>query len=84
MVIMLEKIYILLKYDKILMIFKFSVSQIYPIVMLPDLKITYDKIDRTKTLIRAIYCELVIFLQKINYFRYIPDNESVGGILGWN
>ena len=26
---------------------------------------------------------MVLFLQKINDFRYIPENDIVGSILGW-
>ena len=52
--------------------------------MLPNIKRTYDQIDQIEKQIRALYRELVLFLQYINGFRYIPENESEGGVLGWN
>ena len=56
----------------------------YLIVLLPNLKRTYDLINLMEKLIRALYRKLVLFLQQINDFHYIPENESEGGILGWN
>ena len=56
----------------------------YVIVMLPNIKRTYDQIDQIEKQIRALYRKLVIFLQSINSFRYIPENESKHTVLGWN
>ena len=36
------------KYDIILIIFKCRVSQMYPIVLLPNLKRAYDQIDQIR------------------------------------
>ena len=38
----------MLKYDIILIIFKFGVSQMYLILLLPKLKRTYGQIDQTE------------------------------------
>ena len=46
MVIILKKKGNVLKYDIILIIFKYCVSQMYLIVLLPNLKHTYDQIDQ--------------------------------------
>ena len=45
MEIMLEKKGNMLKYDIIHIVFKCCVSQMYPIVMLPNIKRTYDQIN---------------------------------------
>ena len=31
----------------------------------------------------SLYQELVLFLQSKNCFRYVPDNDTEGDILGW-
>ena len=33
---------------------------------------------------RDLYHELVLFLQSRNCFCYVPENDTEGGILGWN
>ena len=50
------------KYDIIQIIFKCCVSQMYLIVMLPNIKHTYIQIDLIVKYIRALYRELVLFL----------------------
>ena len=61
----------------------FCTSKIYRIVPKTNYKRMYDKRDQIKKLIRDIYQELVLFLKEIHDFLYIPENESVGGIMGW-
>ena len=56
----------------------------YLIVLLPNYKRTYNQIDLIKKQIRALYRELVLFLQSKKIFCYIPENESEQNILGWN
>ena len=43
------------KHDIMLIIFKFYVSKIYLVVLLPNFKHTYDKINQIGKLIRALY-----------------------------
>ena len=38
---------------------------------------------QVKKYIWVLYHELVPFLQSRNCFRYVPENEIEGGILGW-
>ena len=59
------------EYDIIQIIFKCCESEIYLIVLLPNYKRTYDQIDLIKKYIRALYRELVLFLQS-NFLLYIP------------
>ena len=84
MEIMLQKKGNIPKYDIRQIIFKCCVSQMYLIVLLPNIKHRYGQIDLIKKEIRALYRELVLFLRQINGFRYIPENESEGDVLGWN
>ena len=54
------------EYDIIQIIFKCCVSKMYLIVLLPNIKHMYDQIDQIdqiEKLIRALYCELVLFLR---------------------
>ena len=46
MVILLKKKENMSKHDKILIIFKFCVSKMYLIVLLPNIKCTYDQINQ--------------------------------------
>ena len=57
---------------------------IYHAVLIPNYNRTYDQSDQIKKYVRALYSELVLLLQSINIFRYIPDNESEQPVLGWN
>ena len=45
---------------------------------------TDDHINHIDDFIRALYLELVLFLRRIDDFIYIPENESLLDILGWN
>ena len=42
----------------------------------------YKQKKPVKKYVWALYHELVLFLRYINSFRYIPENEIKGGILG--
>ena len=72
------------EYDIIKIILKRCESDMYPILLLPNYKRTYDQIDQIEKLIRALYRELVLFLQSKKSFFYIPDNESKQPVLEWN
>ena len=56
----------------------------YLIVLSPNLKLAYNHIDQIEKRIRVLYSKLVLFLWRIIDFCCIPENESEGGILGWN
>ena len=50
----------MLKYDIIQIKFKYCVSQMYIIVLSPNIKLTYNQINMIKK-IRALYRELILF-----------------------
>ena len=56
----------------------------YFIVQLSNYERTYDQINLFKKIRIGLYHKLVLFLQSINIFHYIPDNEIEQDILGWN
>ena len=53
------------------------------ILMRPIFNPAHKKNKQTKENIWYLYHELVLFLQSRNCFRYVPDNEIKGDILGW-
>ena len=50
------------KHDIMLIIFKYCVSKIYIIVLLPNLKFMDDQNDQIDKYVRALYLKLVLFL----------------------
>ena len=51
--------------------------------MTPIFDKTYKGKKQVKKYIWVIHHKLVLFLQSRNYFRYVPENEIKGGVLGW-
>ena len=54
----------------------------YFIVLIPIFDPTYKEQKKVKKYVQALYHKLVLFLQSSNCFRYVPENEIKGDILG--
>ena len=52
--------------------------------MWPIFNTTYKGKIQVEIYMWAVHHELVLFQQSRNYFRYVPENETEGEILGWN
>ena len=55
----------------------------YLIVLIPIFDTMYKGKKQVKIYMWALHQELVLFLQIMNCFRYVPDNDIEGDILGW-
>ena len=51
--------------------------------MIPNLDTMYKVKQHVEIYMWALHHELVLFQKNRNYFRYVPDNEIEGDILGW-
>ena len=51
--------------------------------MRPIFDTTYKVKEQVKILMCALHHELVLFQKSRNCFRYAPENEIEGDILGW-
>ena len=59
------------------------VSNIDIIVYITVFNIKHKRKKKVEKYIWDLYHELVLFLNKINKFQYIPENKIEGNILGW-
>ena len=74
------------KTESNVMITKFEnkcVFKIYLIVLRHIFDTTYKGKKQVEIYMWALHHELVLFLQSRNCFRYVPENDIEGGIVGW-
>ena len=58
--------------------------RIYVIVLRPIFDNKYKGEIQVEIYMRALHNKLVLFSKSRDCFRYLPDNEIKGDILGWN
>ena len=59
------------------------VLKFYVVVLRPIFDTMYKGKKQVEMYMWALHHELVLFLQIMIFFRYVPENEIKGDILGW-